>query len=160
MKVALVRENIVQRIQEIKTEEEYLEISKSYQCAIDITNANPMPQLGWILDGNHLDLPANASQVDYLINTLIVPSREFGNYIINMFLADMAILGIVPSGKTSLIREATKEVVNRLQFGSFFEAIYEFDAIDLTPEMEPFLNSEMIRKYKNLLLQWVGLPLV
>lgn len=160
MLVALIQDDIVKKIETIESEEDYLEISKSWQAVVDISSQNPQPQIGWILNGNQITLPADASQVDYLINTLIVPSRAFGENVVNLFLVDMALLGIVPSGKTTLIRQTMTGVLNCLQLGSFFEAINEFDAIELTPEMEPFLNSEMIRKYKNILLQWVGLPTI
>jgi len=89
MLAAFIQDNIVKKIDTIESNEDYIEISKSWQAVVDISSQNPQPQLG-----------------------------------------------------------------------SFFEAINEFDAIELTPEMEPFLNSEMIRKYKNILLQWVGLPTI
>jgi len=54
---ALVRNEYVLEIKDL-TEEEYRVLIKAYDNIIDITNADPVPQIGWILSGNKLiELP-------------------------------------------------------------------------------------------------------
>lgn len=54
---ALVRNGYVLEIKDL-TEEEYRVLIKAYDNIIDITNADPVPQIGWILSGNKLiELP-------------------------------------------------------------------------------------------------------
>lgn len=50
---AIIKNNQVTEVREL-TEEQLHEELKSAQLAIDITNTNPVPQVGWILDGNTL----------------------------------------------------------------------------------------------------------
>lgn len=53
MKIALIQDNVVVSIVDA-TDDTIAEISAKYQNAIDITDFNPMPDVGWILRGNQL----------------------------------------------------------------------------------------------------------
>jgi uncharacterized alkaline shock family protein YloU len=53
MKIALVKENVVEQVKEM-TESEVLSVSHMYTACIDVSSYNPMPEPGWILSGNTL----------------------------------------------------------------------------------------------------------
>ncbi len=60
MLIALIQDNTVKAITTTSTDEEYYSATHGYQLGIDITDANPQPQVGWILNGSTL-APAEGS---------------------------------------------------------------------------------------------------
>lgn len=80
---ALVRNGYVLEIKDL-TEEEYKILIRVYDNIIDITNTDPVPQVGWILSGNKLiELPLK----DKLARQQL-EQREFGTQLV-MKLIDM-----------------------------------------------------------------------
>lgn len=62
---AIINNNLVEEIKTL-TELEYHELAKTSQLIIDISSLNPVPQVGWILNGNTL--------VENTSATVVVPS--------------------------------------------------------------------------------------
>lgn len=62
---AIINNNLVEEIKTL-TELEYHELAKTSQLIIDISSLNPIPQVGWILNGNTL--------VENTSATVVVPS--------------------------------------------------------------------------------------
>jgi hypothetical protein len=54
MIVALISDNVVSSIVTVESDEEFQVKTHGYSNAIDITDANPQPVVGWVFDGNHL----------------------------------------------------------------------------------------------------------
>ena len=54
---AFISDNLVVDIKTIPTEEEYHAIADHYQNAVDITDYNPMPAIGWQFVGNTIVPP-------------------------------------------------------------------------------------------------------
>lgn len=82
-KYALVNNAVVTNI--IESEDfDYTEYSKLNHMVIDITNQTPAPQIGWVLDGNQLELPVGISDREKMEIDLNRRKREFGTVISNM----------------------------------------------------------------------------
>lgn len=62
MLLALISNNIVSSIATALTDDDVQSLAAQYQNVIDITSANPQPQVGWVLNGNTLVDP-NASAI-------------------------------------------------------------------------------------------------
>ncbi len=58
MLIALVKDNVVVEVKEM-TEEEILAVSSQYTACIDTENMDPIPSVGWHLEGNALVDPDN-----------------------------------------------------------------------------------------------------
>lgn len=70
---ALIRNNNVLEIMEL-TESKYHIMIRNYDSIIDISNANPMPEVGWVLRGNILQ-PLSLSERAFLQQN---SQRQFG----------------------------------------------------------------------------------
>lgn len=82
-KYALVNNTVITNI--IESEDfNYAEYSKSNHMVIDITDLIPTPQIGWILNGNQLELPLGVSDREKMEIDLNRRKREFGTVISNM----------------------------------------------------------------------------
>lgn len=115
---ALVRNGYVLEIKDL-TEEEYRILIKIYDNIIDITNEDPVPQVGWILSGNKLiELPLK----DKLARQQL-EQREFGTQLV-MKLIDMVgtkNLELSASGSTvnvSSILTSLNSIMSLLQTGA------------------------------------------
>lgn len=58
MKIAIIQNNVCESILDLATEEQIQTAARAAQMAIDITDANPVPAVGWVLLGNQLVNPA------------------------------------------------------------------------------------------------------
>lgn len=58
MLIALVKDNVVVEVKEM-TEEEILAVSSQYTACVDTENMDPIPSVGWHLEGNTLVDPDN-----------------------------------------------------------------------------------------------------
>jgi hypothetical protein len=61
MRVALIQDNVVQSIITTASDEDYYEKTKGYSNAIDITDSNPQPQIGWVFTGSDLVDPTGSA---------------------------------------------------------------------------------------------------
>lgn len=60
MKLALISENIVSGFSVISSDDEFQSLSRIYSNLVDVTDANPMPEIGWVCDGSKLLPPGGA----------------------------------------------------------------------------------------------------
>jgi len=74
MRCAMVRNNLVMGILELD-EVGYQEFSHFCEALIDITDMNPVPQVGWIFDGNHLLMSDGSTPIDWRITRLSMRNR-------------------------------------------------------------------------------------
>lgn len=54
MRIALITENKVSGFAEVQTEEEFEALGRTYSNLIDVTDANPVPVVGWVFNGSIL----------------------------------------------------------------------------------------------------------
>ena len=80
-KYALVNNGVVTDIVETEDYDLYIKIN---HMVIDITDANPPPQIGWVLNGNQLDIPTGISNREKMEIDLNRRKREFGTNISNI----------------------------------------------------------------------------
>lgn len=81
-KYALVNNAVITGI--IDSEDfDYTAYSKVNHLVIDITDQTPVPQIGWVLDGNKLILPTGISDREKMEIDLNRRKREFGTNISN-----------------------------------------------------------------------------
>jgi hypothetical protein len=96
---ALIRNGYVLEIKDL-TQEEYRVLIKTYDNIVDITDLNPIPEIGWVLSGNKIiELPLK----DRLAKQQL-EQREFGTELV-MKLIDMV-------GTKNLELSATGSTVN------------------------------------------------
>lgn len=82
-KYALVNNSIVNNI--IDTEEDQYELYiKQNQQVIDITDTSPLPQIGWILQGNSLKFPDGTTDREKMEIELNEKKRKFGTNLCNI----------------------------------------------------------------------------
>ena len=81
-KYALVNNAAVTNIIE-SVEFDYDLYIKANHMVIDITDQSPAPQIGWVLDGNELELPTGISDREKMEIDLNRRKREFGIVISN-----------------------------------------------------------------------------
>jgi hypothetical protein len=60
MKVALIQDFKVQEVKDIAAED-FHNFAKVNQAAIDVTNFDPIPQVGWDFDGQQILIPAGSN---------------------------------------------------------------------------------------------------
>lgn len=77
-KYALVNNSMITKIAEIE-EDGFSEIIKSNEMVIDITDDNPQPTVGWVLNGNKLEIPQNLSSREQFEIELNSRKAEFGS---------------------------------------------------------------------------------
>lgn len=82
-KYALVNNAVVTSIVESEDFDYDLHI-KTNHMIIDITDQTPSPQIGWVLDGNQLELPVGISDREKIEIDLNRRKREFGTIISNV----------------------------------------------------------------------------
>lgn len=80
-KYALVNNGVVTDIVETEDYDLYI---KTNHMVIDITDANPPPQIGWVLNGNQLEMPVGISNREKMEIDLNRKKREFGTNISNI----------------------------------------------------------------------------
>lgn len=77
------------------------------------------------------------------------------NEIIKQFATENILMGITQAGKTKLIADTMSSVMYYCQTGSLYEVLTALNAINITPEMSPFLTTarrdEYITKFTSLL---------
>lgn len=77
------------------------------------------------------------------------------NSLINKFCAENIVMGITQVGKTKLLADALRDVFYYAQTGSLYECLSSLSAVQVTPEMSPFLTeerkTELQQKLSNLL---------
>lgn len=64
MKIALIQDNKVVEIKDFASEEALQEVAMSYQLSLNITDSNPVPQVGWVFNGSIL-VPGEGQSATY-----------------------------------------------------------------------------------------------
>lgn len=77
-KYALVNNSMVTKLAEIE-EDGFPELIKSNDMVIDITDDSPQPTVGWVLNGNKLEIPQNLSSREQFEIELNSRKAEFGS---------------------------------------------------------------------------------
>jgi hypothetical protein len=78
------------------------------------------------------------------------------NQLIQTFAGANVILQITASGKTELIGNAVKDVIYWGSTGSLWEAYKAAEAIQVTPDMAPFITEEIKQEFKNQIIQIIS----
>lgn len=75
--------------------------------------------------------------------------------LISKFCAENIVMGITQAGKTKLLADTLRDVFYYAQTGSLYECLSSLSAVQITPEMAPFLTesrkAELQQKLFNLL---------
>lgn len=82
-KFALVNNLIVTEIVEFDVEQ-YSNYAKTNDMVIDVTDIEPSPQVGWVLEGNALQFPSSETSVEKLEIALNAKKRQFGTNLSNI----------------------------------------------------------------------------
>ena len=82
-KYALINNAVVTQIVEID-EQDFHTYSRDNNMVIDITDASPVPQVGWVLNGNQLEFPIGISDREKMEIQLNKNKREFGTSLSNI----------------------------------------------------------------------------
>lgn len=101
--------------------------------------------VGYDYDGKDIK-PPKAPPVDPQIKYQIIIQKAilgFNNIMIQ-YVASNVLLGITQQGKTQLIADTLADAQRYGQSGSLYAAIKALQEIELTPEMDPFLNQKVI----------------
>lgn len=77
-KYALVNNSMVTKLAEVE-EDGFPELIKSNEMVIDITDEVPQPTIGWVLNGNKLQIPQNLSSREEFEIDLNSRKAEFGS---------------------------------------------------------------------------------
>lgn len=102
------------------------------------------------------------TNINTWVATKVAPATQAGkrvkkaiknvNELIKRFASENIVMGITQAGKTKLIADALKDVHYYAQTGSLYECLTAIDAVDITPEMAPFLTSERRTQLKTDLI--------
>lgn len=77
-KYALVNNSMITKIVEVE-EDGFSELIRSNEMVIDITDDVPQPTIGWVLNGNKLEIPQNFSSREQFEIELNSRKAEFGS---------------------------------------------------------------------------------
>jgi hypothetical protein len=81
-KYALINNAVVTQTIDIE-EEDFLSYAKDNHMVIDISDMSPVPQIGWVLNGNQLQFPTGVSDREKMEIQLNKNKREFGTLLSN-----------------------------------------------------------------------------
>jgi len=85
MKFALVLNNLVVRIVEAEAESEINGLLHRYQAALDITEATPEPQVGWVFENNELVAATSEYTPDQMDLIQQQAQRKYGHKICDTY---------------------------------------------------------------------------
>lgn len=101
----------------------------------------------------------------YLINMATIPpyliqigadkvnkAKTLFGTLINQYAGANLIQQITAAGKTKLIADAVRDVMYYGTTGSLWEAYSAVEAIQVTPEMAPFITEDIKQDFKNKLI--------
>lgn len=77
-KYAVVYNGVVSSVEDI-SENDVVERAKEVQMIVDINDMNPMPTIGWVLNGNILEIPQNLSNRELFEIDLNRRKSKFGS---------------------------------------------------------------------------------
>lgn len=161
-KYAFIQDNRVVEIQTIDNEELVSSLSRRFQNTLDITNHVPQPQVGWVFSGNRLVVPAEINTPEYVQANILEPAASFGLNLSKRFASENILQGITQAGKTMLVGDALRDVAYYMERGSLFAAEAKIIQLsqNLDPALSPFVTTERLLRYRNLIRQYLGLPAV
>jgi len=155
---ALIQNDYVVDIREL-SDEEYPDVAMCHQGMAPIDEATQTPKVGWVILASGRAIPPPVyDPVQYAIDMIALPAMAFGERIKDMFIAENILMGITLAQRTKDVGLAMKDMMFWLASGSVYEALAAAEEIALDPELEPFITAERIRKYKNLIRNYVRLP--
>jgi len=106
---------------------------------------NQLVNPGFILSGGVFAAPASPPVDPQIQVQLKIQKAILGfNTIMVQYAAQNVLMGITQAGKTQLIADTLTNVLGYGQTGSLYCAITALQNIQLTPEMAPFLTSQVI----------------
>jgi len=95
----------------------------------------------------YLNLPQ--SQLDYLSNTYVNPAIQGFNNEMNIFICENLAMGISNTNLTQLVADTMADVQRYGSTGSLYTALDALNAIQVTPEMAPFITQPRLDYLKS-----------
>jgi hypothetical protein len=115
------------------------------QILPQIQYPNQVIEPGYILFGLNFSPPPATQLPPQQQYEIMVQNAILGfNQIMVQYVAQNIMLGITQAGKTELIADALQTVQRYGQSGSLYAAITALEAVQLTPEMEPYLDATIV----------------
>ena len=151
-KYAFLKNNIIDKIADLE-EEGYVEMMKIYPSGVDIEDAYPLPDVGWILIGQRLipPIPVPSDPVAYVRDMIYKPTLIFCNNLMNDFISENIAMGITQAGKTKVVGEALKDLDFWLSCGSLYVVLAEIETLkqNLDPAWVPFITATRMTNFAN-----------
>lgn len=136
-KYAFLAENVVTKIESLG--DDNLDFS-SYQLVLDIEDLIVQPQVGWILNGNHLvPPPSEQANIKEIIKATIKHYQSVAPELLRDMYATNTLLGITAAQSDNVFREYA-DVLLMLTQGAFPTAIYRLQQ----KEPSGFVTQEML----------------
>ena len=93
----------------------------------------------------------------YVLNTILFPARSFGVSLIAEFTAENILLGITQAGLTNHVRKTSHEIVNALETGSLYDAMYEIRQVPAEDKDAVFLSDARLLCLVNCIETYLGI---
>lgn len=101
--------------------------------------------IGYVDDGKNITPPPPVQLDPQIAYQIKIQNAILGfNNIMVQYVAQNVLAGITQAGKTQLIADTLKDVQRYGQSGSLYAAITALQTIHLTPDMDPFLNQNVV----------------
>lgn len=140
---AQIKNGIIQNIIDLEDASLIPLFSQGFDFFVDITKLQPYPSPGHSYDGNSFSLPPPPPPI-VVTEDKIQRAIDGFNKIMLEYIAQNVLSGITQAGKTQLIADTLATVQRYGQSGSLYAAIAALKAIQLTPDMDPFLNATVV----------------
>jgi hypothetical protein len=152
-KYAFVRDNVVVSV-DVCSEESYLYQSPLFQNIIDIDNAIPEPQVGWVLEGSALLPPAGFTRKDILKTRYLNRAAEKNEIIAEMATKNVLRLEAGTWSEMDLLSLSSdaqlNEILSNINDALAFEIAYaKVDSIT-----NPLITSEIKEEWKSMLVNY------
>lgn len=173
-KYAVIKDYKIVSIEDLEDEAAYIR-SLSCQNLIDVTDLNPLPQVGWKFDGRFL-MPVAGPVIDaeYIKQAKVLPIKAFVDELMNKTIAENILMGITQANKTGTVlsfalRKVTVPsspdpmslygaLVNLSLFIALEVLEYHITHPEEYSDLAPFVTVTRLTGFKNSIRVFLGLP--
>lgn len=159
---AFIRSNMVITVGVLADEEAYRTAISEWQAIVDIEDQLPRPEAGWLLEGSSIVPPTAISSdpVEYIKYFILRPAKKFAADLEEQFVAENIAMGITQAGKTDAVAAALVNVTTAIRSLSLYSALTAIAAVNITPELSPFLTAPRLQAFANKIRAYLKIPLV
>lgn len=145
---AIIKDNVVTALQDINSDEEYYEVARHCQNAINVDNWAIMPSVGWLLSGSRLVPPTNAPvSMSVYVNSRIKQFQDKAPALLRDMYTANTLAGITTAQSDAMFDEYG-DVLARIREGAWPTAVYRLQQ----KQPSGFTTQAMIDSWITLLM--------